>query len=387
MRPNYITMASFINHLDSDNRTLRVILSMAEKDIRSSLTERAFMVTSIIIPINFLLLFLLFALTGGEAPTAVVLEDHGHYAMQFVSAMEHSHSFMIQQTTPSEAQNLMRQGRIVSIITVPANFDASLQKGSEVQLPIIVNNLDVDFTNDIRRAVPLAITSFYANAFPNQVVIRAHEIDTYSHDTGYIQYLVVSLMVVSIMLGGLLQAGANAAREYENGTIKEIILSPARLWAIQLGKILGALVLNSLSVLVVIIVIVFLIGVWPVHWDELLGFTLLLMIIFVALGTLIGTLLRRRQSVIPLSIGVTIPIFFLSGAFGPAIWGDPSIAFITQFQPVYYGIAIFQHAFHDFTTTQTGPLYDKIILFGFAVVAVLGSVIALRSTKGESALR
>ena len=382
-----MTMAFIIDHFGlRDNHTLHVILSMAQKDIRSSLTERAFMVTSIIIPINFLLLFLLFALTGGEAPIAVVLEDHGPYALQFVSAMEHSHSFIIQQATTIEAQNLMRQGRIVSIITIPANFDSSLQKGFEVQLPVVVNNLDVDFTNDIRRAVPLSITSFYANAFPNQVVIRAHEIDTYSHDTGYIQYLVVSLMVVSIMLGGLLQAGANAAREYENGTIKEIILSPARLWAIQLGKILGALVLNSLSVLVVIIVIVFLIGVWPVHWDELLGFTLLLMIIFVALGTLIGTLLRRRQSVIPLSIGVTIPIFFLSGAFGPAIWGDPSIAFITQFQPVYYGIAIFQHAFHDFTTTQTGPLYDKIILFGFAVVAVLGSVIALRSTKGESSL-
>lgn len=380
-------MTSIINHLGlRDNRTLRVILSMAQKDIRSSLTERAFTITSIIIPINFLLLFLLFALTGGEAPTAVVLEDHGPYAIQFVSTMQHSHSFIIQQTTPSEAQNLMRQGRIVSIITIPPNFDSSVRKGFEVQLPVVVNNLDVDFTNDIRRAVPLAITSFYANAFPNQVVIRAHEIDTYPHDTGYIQYLVVSLMVISIMLGGLLQAGANAAREYENGTIKELILSPTRLWAIQLGKILGALVLNSLSVLVVIIVIVFLIGVWPVHWDELLGFTLLLMITFVALGTLIGTLVRRRQSVIPLSIGVTIPIFFLSGAFGPAIWGDQTIAFITQFQPVYYGIAIFQHAFHDFVTTQTGPLYDKIILIGFAVGTVFGSVVSVRNTKSESAL-
>lgn len=149
-----MTMASIIDHFGlRDNHTLNVILSMAQKDIRSSLTERAFMVTSIIIPINFLLLFLLFALTGGEAPTAVVLEDHGPYAMQFVSAMEHSNSFIIQQATTSEAQNLMRQGRIVSIITIPANFDSSLQKGFEVQLPVIVNNLDVDFTNDIRRAV------------------------------------------------------------------------------------------------------------------------------------------------------------------------------------------------------------------------------------------
>ena len=134
--------------------------------------------------------------------------------------MEHSHSFIIRQTTANEAQNLMQQGKIVSIITVPSDFDIALERGLEVQLPVVVNNLDVDFTNDIRRALPLAITSFYANAFPNQVVVRASEVDSHSHDTGYIQYLVVSLMVVSIMLGGLLQAGSNAVREDEKGTIK-----------------------------------------------------------------------------------------------------------------------------------------------------------------------
>jgi ABC-type transport system involved in multi-copper enzyme maturation permease subunit len=354
---------------------------MAIKDIKSSLTERAFMITSIIIPVNFLLLFLLFALTGGQAPTAVVLEDKGPYARQFVSAMEHSHSFIIQQTTASDAYNLIQKGQIVAIVTVPTNFDAALTSGAQVELPVVVNNLEVDFTNDIRRAVPLAITSFYANAFPNQVVVKAQEIDTYSHDTGYVQYLVVSLMVVSIMLGGLLQAGSNAAREYERGTIKELILAPANPWAIQVGKILGAIMLNSLSVALVIIVIIFLIGVWPVHWDELFGFVLLLMLTFVAAGALIGTLIRRRQAVIPLSIGLSVPVFFISGAFGPAIWGDPITAAVTQLQPVYYGIAVFQHAFHNFTTTSTGPAVDGIILVGFATLMVTVSAIALGSSR------
>ena len=362
---------------------LRVMRAMALKDIKSSLTERAFMITSIIIPINFLLLFLLFALTGGQAPTAVVMEDHGPFAQQFLSAMINSRSFVIQETTPEQALNLIHQGQIVAIITVPSNFDEALQKHHKIQLPVIINNLDVDFTNDIRRAVPLAITSFYANAFPNQVVIKANEIDTYSHDTGYVQYLVVSLTVVSIMLGGLLQAGSNAAREYEKGTIKELMLAPVSIWSIQLGKILGALVLNSFAVAVVIIVIVLLIGVWPIHWDELLGFVLLLMIIFVALGTLIGTLIRRRQAVIPFSIGLSIPIFFLSGAFGPATWGDPITATLTQFQPVYYGIAIFQHAFHNFTTTSTGPLIDGLILIGFAIITVSMSTYALSRSRGR----
>jgi len=356
---------------------------MAIKDIRSSLTERAFMITSIIIPINFLLLFLLFALTGGQAPTAIVLEDKGPYAQQFLSAMEHSHSFIIQQTTNADAQNLMKKGQIVAIVTVPGSFDSLLRQGKQTQLQVVLNNLQVDFTNDIRRAVPLAITSFYASAFPNQVVIRAHEVDTYFHDTGYVQYLVVSLMVVSVMLGGLLQAGSNAAREYEKGTIKELMLAPASLWAIQIGKILGALLLNSLSVVVMIIVIVFLIGVWPEHWDELFAFVLLLMITFVALGSLIGTLVRRRQAVIPLSIGLSIPVFFISGAFGPAIWGDQVTATITQLQPVYYGIAILQHAFHNFTTTSTSPAINGFILAGFAAVIVAISALTLINGRGR----
>jgi ABC-2 type transport system permease protein len=364
-------------------RSFLVIRVMAIKDIRSSLTERAFMITSVIIPINFLLLFLLFALTGGQAPTAIVLEDKGPYAQQFLSAMEHSHSFIIQQTTSVDAQNLMKKGQVVAIVTVPDNFDSLLRHRNQVQLRVVLNNLNVDFTNDIRRAVPLAITSFYADAFPNQVVIRAHEVDSYSHDTGYVQYLVVSLMVVSVMLGGLLQAGSNAAREYEKGTIKELMLAPASIWAIQIGKILGALLLNSLSVVVMIIVIVFLIGVWPEHWNELFAFVLLLMITFVALGALIGTLIRRRQAVIPLSIGLSIPVFFISGAFGPAVWGDQVTAAITQLQPVYYGIAIFQHAFHNFTTTSTSPTIDGFILAGFAALIVAISALALSYSRGR----
>jgi len=364
-------------------QNIRVISAMALKDIKSSLTERAFLSTSIMLPINLILLFLLFALTGGQAPTAIVLEDNGPYAQQFVSAMEHSHSFIVQQTTASDALKLMRLGQIVAIVTVPPNFDTALKHGDQIQLPVVVNNLNVDFTNDIRRAVPLAITSFYASAFPNQVVIRAHEVDAYFHDTGYVQYLVVSLMVVSVMLGGLLQAGSNAAREYEKGTIKELMLAPASLWAIQIGKILGALLLNSLSVVVMIIVIVFLIGVWPEHWDELFDFVLLLMITFVALGSLIGTLVRRRQAVIPLSIGLSIPVFFISGAFGPAIWGDQVTATITQLQPVYYGIAILQHAFHNFTTTSTSPAINGFILAGFAAVIVAISALTLINGRGR----
>jgi len=77
------------------------------------------------------------------------------------------------------------------------------------------------------------------------------------------------------------------------------------------------------------------------------------------------------------------PILFISGAFGPAIWGDPVTAAIAQLQPIYYGIAIFQHAFHNFTTTSTGPGVDEFILIGFAAAMVAISAIALSSSRGR----
>src|SRR5437667_4857955 len=174
---------------------LRVIRAFALKDIRIALTERMFTAISIIIPLNFLVLFLLFVLTGGQAPTAVVMEEDGPYAQQFLAAMQGAHSFIISQTTADEAQRRMNQGDIVAIITVLSNFDAALQAWQPVELPVVVNNLNVDFTNDIRRAVPLAITSFYAEAFPDQVVVRANEVDLHAQDTGYIEYLAVSIVV------------------------------------------------------------------------------------------------------------------------------------------------------------------------------------------------
>jgi ABC-type transport system involved in multi-copper enzyme maturation permease subunit len=361
---------------------LRVIRAVALKDIRSSLTERLFTVISILLPLNFLLLFLLFVLTGGEAPTAVVLQDDGPYAQALVQAMQNSHSFIIQETDAETAQRLMEQGRIVAIVTVPADFDAALGSGQSISLPVTVNNLNVDFTNDIRRAVPLAITSLYAQTAPDQVVVRASEVDVQPHDTGYIEYLAVSILVVSLLIGGLLQAGSIAAREYETGTIKELLLAPANRLAIEIGKLLAAMALNVLSAGVVLGVVVLVLGVWPENWLQVLVFTLLVMLTFVAIGLLIGTLVRRRTTVIPLSIGLGLPVFFISGAFGPVQWGTPLLAAIAQVQPVYYAIAVFQYAFHGFQTTPFSLTTNALVLVGFtvAIVAVSAAVLRLRAT-------
>ena len=87
--------------------TLRVIWACMKKDIKSALTERVFTIISVFVPVNILILLSLFAISGGQAPTAVVMNDTGPYARQFYNSMSHAHSFILQTATASDAASLI----------------------------------------------------------------------------------------------------------------------------------------------------------------------------------------------------------------------------------------------------------------------------------------
>jgi ABC-type multidrug transport system permease subunit len=357
---------------------LRVIRACARNDIRAALRDRLFTIIGLFVPLNVLVLMSLFVLGGGYAPTAVVVEDHGKYAQAFLQAMSQAHSFRLEETSASDAEQLITAGQIVAIVTIPPDFDARIQQGQPVQVDVKINNLNTDFTNDIRRAVPLSITTFYAKAFPNLVAVSMSEHDLYRTDTDYISYLTVSILVIALMIGGLLQAGTASAKEWENQTIKELLLSPASRWAIMTGKMLGAFVMGLGSTLLMLLVLIFLVGVRPEYWLEMIGFSLLGLMIFTSLGTLFGTLLKQRQPVIAMAMGTSLPLFFLSGAFGPISFSPLLLQFLAKLFPVYYLIVVFQRAFHGFALNTYGLLGNSLILCAYALGLIILVTIALQ---------
>ncbi len=361
--------------------TLRVIWACAKKDIKSALTERTFTILSLFVPVNILILLSLFVISGGQAPTAVVMNDTGPYAQQFYNSMSHAHSFILQQASATEANTLIHAGRIVAVVTVPADFDTRIKQNQPVQVGVQINNLNTDFTNDIRRAVPLSVTMFYAKAFPHIVTITPDEQDQYAQDTGYIPYLSVSILVIGLVLGALLQSAPSSAREWENSTIKELLLSPASRWMIVVGKILGAFVMSLAAVIIVLAVLILIVGVWPANWLEVIGFTALCLLIFIAMGTWLGNTLKSRLPVIALAFGTSIPLFFLSGAFGPISFDTPPVRVIAQIFPIYYAIVLQQHAFHGFDLNTYGLGGNLLILCAYGLLFILLAAVTLwRST-------
>jgi ABC-2 type transport system permease protein len=114
--------------------TPRVIWACLKKDLKSALTDPLYTLISIILPLNVLFLMSLLVISGGLAPTAVVMQDSGPLAQQFYAAMEGAHSFVLQQATAGQAEALIQQGKIVAVVTIPADFDARIRQHQKVSV-------------------------------------------------------------------------------------------------------------------------------------------------------------------------------------------------------------------------------------------------------------
>lgn len=363
---------------------LDVIWTCLKKNLKSALTERAFLFQMSIIAPNYCVLAVLFALSGSNAPTALVLEDQGPYAQHMVQALEHAHSFRLEETSAREAASLMDAGDIVAIVTIPADFTERLEQQQPVQIGLEVNNLHVDMTDDVRRGVRLALLTFSHQVFPSEVTIAPVEQDAYPTDTGYIAFLSVSTLVLGVMVAGLLQAGTASAREWEKATMKAILLSPAPRWAIAVGMMLAAWILSLCAGTVVLAFLMGVIGDWPTNWPLMLLVTLLTSALFVALGMALGFLLRSRQTLTILARGSSVPLFFLSGMFAPLSFNTDWVQLLGRLSPVHYSIVLEQYSFLGYWTNVLGLGGNLLVLCGFGVAFVALTTLVLRRSTTSS---
>ncbi len=350
---------------------LDVIGECMRKEIASALAERVSLFQMLILPLNYNLLLILFALAGSAAPTAVVMQDHGRYAQRFYDAMQSSSSFRLQVAeSEAEADAMLLHGEIVAVVTLPADFDQKVSRKLPVQVGLFTNNLNTDFTDDVNRGLRLSVTIFSQRVFPGRVSIVTHLEEAYGHETGYIPYLSVSVVIIGLLVGGLLQAGNAMARDWETTTIKEVLLSPAPSFAIVVGKLLGAGAVSLLSALCVLLFLTLVIGVWPLSWAGMFFTILLMSAVSVAAGTMIGTLLKQRQTVTLLTRGISVPLFFLSGVFNPITYSTMGMVLLARLFPVHYAIALIQNATLGFRTNTLSPLENVLVLCGFLLLFV-----------------
>ncbi len=367
------------------NSSLRVIWACLKKDLKSARSEPLFTLVSIILPLNVLLLMSLLVISGGLAPTAVVMQDSGPLAQQFYTAMSQAHSFVLQRATAEQADALIEQGRIVAVVTIPADFDTRIRQHQSVAVGVKINNLNTDFTNDIRRAVPDAITQFYQQqGSTSPIKVALQEQNLRSKDIQLFQYSAMPLLVLLLVVSGLVSSSLSAAGEWETRTIKELLLSPASSGAIITGKVLTGFV-TTVALGVLVLGAGSLLGwVQPVgvYWLSVLLILALVALFSAGLGVALGALLQRIQPVGSAAIVLALYLFFLTGGTAVLAFDPGWLQTVATFVPLYYGRHALEMAMFYQSSDQLPR--DVVVLAGSALLAVGLGILAMRRGMADS---
>jgi ABC-2 type transport system permease protein len=364
----------------------RVVRAVIRKSLLTSRRQPTATIMSIVIPLNFLIISSLFALGGGTVSVAVVSHDAGPYAQAFVRSLDNSFTYkVLMVSNQSTADSMLNSGTIIGVVTIPSNFDSSISAHQNASVSLLVNNYDSDSLDDVLRGTSVTSYGFYSSVNSSALSAKISEQFTYPSTVGFVQYIGVAVLGIALFLGGLIYGGQISSREFEQRTIKELLLAPVEEYLILGGQAIGSAISSAIAGLLVAAVIILLFGIVPLYPVYLIATFLLALVISNSLGVLFGILLKRLQFIAPLSIGLALPLFLISGVFGPESYSVPGVALVAQILPGYYIVGLLEFAFNGVNPTPY-PVYVLVgILALQATVAIVLSSVVLRR-RGFAAL-
>src|SRR6266566_4858626 len=349
------------------------------KDIRVLLRQPANIAATLVPPIAFLLVNALGAAAVGRNPVALVTLDQGVKGQQMAQIIHNANVFRITDASPTQAQVLLNNIDVAAIITIPADFTQRVDAHLNAPIDLTVNNLNLDFTNDIRRSVPDAITQYYqaqGNASPVKVTVQ--ETDLRHRDVQLFEYSVLPTILLLLSISGLINGGLSTAREWESRTVKELLLSPTSRAAIIAGKVLAGFAITMILGTLVLLLGDVLGWTQPqgIYWLNALLTIALVSLFSAGLGVAIGAALQRIQAVIAISINVAIYLFFLAGGIGVLAFEPGWLQNIAAFVPLTYGRHALEQAIFYSSSDQFG--LDMAVLAISALVTVGLGVLSMR---------
>lgn len=329
------------------------VMGLARKDVRQWARDRQALVGPMLVPLVLMLICtVLFGYGGDEWNVALVNEGTGAASRQFAGAIERSRGnispyYRIITREPEEARQLVDEGRLQMAIYIPADFDARLERGETPVLRTRVFNINTDMTKNVRLRLDHAIQDFLVAR--NSAPVRIEQFTTREEDVWRRAFIAGGALIVALLVGAALNTAIMVAREWERGTVKELVLAPGGRAAVSIGKLIAGLVATASNVAVTLVVAVALFGlrIPADRWLPLLGMGVLAALAAGGLGLAAGSWLKDYRTLQPLLLVTGAGSFFASGGYGSVATLPPAVRAFDLFWPPAYVFESMQFTMHS----------------------------------------
>lgn len=338
------------------------------------------------VPLVLLLLFgYALTLDVDRILTVIYDQDQTPQSRELIQRFQGSRYFQI---VPGPANyrtivNHIDNSRALLGIVIPNDFAHKIESSQEAKVQLLLDGSDSN-TASIAVGYAEALILAYSAELREQMLLRRGQgklkmpIDPrirvlYNNELKSKNFIVPGLIAVILMIIAALLTSLTIAREWENGTMEQLLSTPVRPTELLLGKLAAYFVLGMADMVISLIVGVGIFGV-PLRGSTLLLIGTSALFLFGALcwGILLSTVTRSQLLAYQLSLlSSFLPAFLLSGF----IYSIDNMPFViqqfTRIVPARYFVAILQGVFMKGTGLQV--LWMQVlflVLYGALVFTI-----------------
>ena len=328
-------------------------------------------------------------------PTVVYDADQSPASRELISRFQGSRYFQILGSTTDYRviENMIDRDECILGLVIPNDYSRDLSSGHNPQVQLLFDGSDsntasiaLGYANGIVQPLALEMRTQARNRLGGgafAVPVTAQLRIWYNSQLKSKNYIVPGLTALILMIIGALLTSLTLAREWESGTMEQLLSTPLRPAEIALGKMSAYFVLGLIDMLLTIVVGVGIFKV-PQHgsYAFLLATGCLFLIGALLWGILISALTRSQLVAYQMAMLTSfLPAFLLSGFVFAIENMPPPVQAVTYIFPTRYFVTILKGIF--LRGVGMHVLYIQVGLL--AVYAVVIFLIVIKRLKQKVA--
>lgn len=299
---------------------MRPALALVRKNLLVTGRSPLLAVIAVLVPVAFATLYAVVIRVSTTAPVAVALEDESPEATALVEVMrtvanDDGHLYEVRTTDPVEARALYRSGDVGALVTVPAGFGERVRAGEPVDLRLDTVPINADGVKNQQLRLEHVVRELDRALHPaTDGRVQITETTVLDRDVPITVYLGSGLIVLAALYAGIVNAGTLVTREWEDRTVKELVLAPSGPRHLLTGVWLSAAAVSAATVVLAGAGIA-----WVLRYPlTAVGPTAVGVLVVVwaygaAIGSLLGVALRRSLPLVPVGVIIAIGHFLVYG--------------------------------------------------------------------------
>jgi ABC-2 type transport system permease protein len=364
-------------------------LAVARKEIIQILRDSRSLIIVLIMPVVLVLLFGYgVSLDLKHLPIYVYDRDGSQQSQDLLKRFQASSYFDIVRVVNSDSAlvRALDDGHAKMGIVIPWNFSQRIGEGGPVQVQALV-----DATDDNTANVLIGYAQSVVQSYSSDVQIdwlRDHgqlyqpaplTVQTrtwYNEDLDSSAFIIPGVLALVMSVIGAFLTSLTIAREWERGTMEQLVSTPVSSLEIMFGKLVPYFVIGMVDVVVCAMIAILWFHVpFRGSYLTLLVSSVLFMVVVLALGFFISVVTKNQLAASQVALLTTfLPAFLLSG-FLYAIEQMPiALQWITYILPARYYVAILKKVF--LKGTPVALLYADLV-----PLAIFALVLGLLATR------